>query len=130
MLAFLASHMASTKTLVKRRNIDIRDLLATSVLLDGALALAALLRVALDPVRRLAVIAAFLQPELCHGANEWPVVAVDCASEAERVISAASHSRYNSEKRCRRRRCRALDGERAARRRAVLERLLVRYIVP
>src|SRR5262245_54016248 len=41
-----------------------RHVVAAAVLLDRALALAALLRVALDPVRRLAVVPALLQPHL------------------------------------------------------------------
>ena len=62
-----------------------RHMVAAPVLLDRALALAALLRVALDPVRRLAVVAALLQPHLRDRTHDRPMVRVNRAAEAENV---------------------------------------------
>ena len=64
------------------------DALAPAVLLDRALALGTLLRIALDPVCRLAVVAALFQPERRHAADDGSVVAVDRAAEAEAVLLA------------------------------------------
>jgi len=67
-LAFLACHMV-----------------ASSVLLNRTLALATLLRVALDPIRSLAVVLALLKPHLCDAAHHRAVISVDVTAEAELV---------------------------------------------
>jgi len=68
-LAFLAGHMV-----------------APAVLLNRALALAALLGITLDPVRRLAVILALLQPQLRNRAHDRPVIALDGAAKAKDML--------------------------------------------
>ena len=73
------------------------DALAAAVLLYSALALAALLRVALDPIRRFAVVLALLQPHLRHVAYHRAVVRIDVAAKAELVVRgrSARHDRHN-----------------------------------
>ena len=66
----------------------ISNALATTVLLNRALAGRAFLGVALDPVRGLTVIAAFLEPHLRNVANHGSVIALDRASKAEDVLLA------------------------------------------
>ena len=62
-----------------------KHVLASPVLLDRALALTALLRIALDPIGGLAVVATFLQPHLRDTAYHGPVVSVDRTPKAELV---------------------------------------------
>lgn len=59
--------------------------LASSILLDRTLALATLLRITFDPIRRLAIILTLLQPHLGNTANHRSVIGIDRAPEAELV---------------------------------------------
>lgn len=62
--------------------------LATTVLLDCTLALRTFLGVALDPIRRFAVVATFLEPHLGDVAHHWSMIALDWASKTELVFLA------------------------------------------
>ena len=61
------------------------NLLASPVLLNCTLTFATFLRVALDPIGRLAVVMAFLEPHLRDSADDRTVVTVDSAPETELV---------------------------------------------
>jgi len=60
--------------------------IATTVLLNGALTFATLFRIAFDPVCRLAVIAALLQPHLRDITQYRSMVAVDVATKTKLVL--------------------------------------------
>ena len=59
--------------------------LAPSILLNCTLTFATFLRVALDPIGRLAVVMAFLEPHLRDSTDDRTVVTVDSAPETELV---------------------------------------------
>ena len=61
------------------------NLLATPILLDGALTLAAFFSVALDPIGCLTVVVTLLKPHLRDGADNRAMVTVDVTSKAELV---------------------------------------------
>jgi len=61
-------------------------MIASSVLLNCALTVGTLLRIALDPIRGLTVIFALLQPHLRDATHDWAVVAVNGTSKAELVL--------------------------------------------
>jgi hypothetical protein len=67
--------------------------LAAAVLLDGALALGALLGVGADPIGRLRVVGALLPPELGDLADDRPVVGRVAAAKAERLAAGADDRR-------------------------------------
>ena len=69
-LALLASHVADKIYSFAPHNTakGVADSLAATIFLNGTLTLAALLGVTFDPVRSLAIIAAFLQPHPRDGA--------------------------------------------------------------
>jgi hypothetical protein len=69
--------------------------LATAVLLYGALTFRALLRVGLDPVGGLAIVLAFLQPQLGNPTQNGPMVRVDMAAKAKGVPVRTGYSRHN-----------------------------------
>jgi hypothetical protein len=81
--------------------LNLSNLLASAVLLDGTLALAALFRIALDPVSSLTIIPAFLQPHLSHPAYNGPVITIDSTSKAElmRRGCSARHRWYHGRQR-------------------------------
>jgi hypothetical protein len=60
-----------------------RHSLASSILLDGALALTTLLRITLDPIRRLAVVPALFQPHLRNTTHNRPMIAINRAPKTE-----------------------------------------------
>jgi len=62
------------------------DILAATILLNGALTFATLLRIAFDPVCRLAVITALLQPHPGDSTQYRSMVAVDVATKTELVL--------------------------------------------
>merc|ERR1712093_872009 len=64
--------------------------IAAAVLLDGRLALRALLRVGVDPVCGLRVVLALLDPQLDDVADQGLVVLVAAAAEAEFVVAATA----------------------------------------
>lgn len=80
MLAFAAGHVV-----------------AAAVLLDRRLALGAFLGVGRNPVGRFRVILTLLQPHLDELAGSGLVV-VECASEAEPVLTSATHCRHDAGK--------------------------------
>lgn len=71
-------------------------LLAATVLLNSTLAFRAFLRVALDPVRCLAVVLALLKPEPRYLANHGPVVSFSLATKTERMLRRTLDSWDNS----------------------------------
>ena len=63
-----------------------RHSLATSVLLDCALAFATLLGVALDPVGCLRIVPTLLCPKFRNATDQWPVVILDRTRKTELVF--------------------------------------------
>ena len=61
------------------------NLLATPILLDGALTLAAFFGVALDPISCLTIVVTLLKPHLRDRADNRTMVTVDVTSKAELV---------------------------------------------
>ena len=96
-LALLACHVATCTQV--NRTVQISspkiDSLATSVLLDRRMALGALLRVTLDPIRSLAVVLALLQPKLGDRADQRTVIALLSTPKAEIVLVRASDGGHN-----------------------------------
>lgn len=62
------------------------DALAPSILLNGTLAIRALLGVTLDPIGSFAVISTLLQPQFADSADERSVIPVDVAAEAKHML--------------------------------------------
>ena len=69
-----------------RPSADRTNALAATILLNRAMTRRALLRVALDPIRSLAVVSALLQPHPGDGAHDWPVITLNRASKAKLVL--------------------------------------------
>jgi hypothetical protein len=62
------------------------DILAATILFDGTLTLATLLRITFDPVCSLAVIVALLEPHLRNSTQYRPMIAIDIATKAKLVL--------------------------------------------
>ena len=75
-----------------------RSLLATAILLDRALTLAAFLRVALDPVSSFTIISAFLQPHLRDRTYHRTVIGIYSTPKAE-CMRAGCTARDNGDNR-------------------------------
>jgi len=61
-------------------------MIATTILLDRTLTLATLLRVTLDPIRRLTIIPALLKPQLRDRADNGFVIVLDWTSKTELML--------------------------------------------
>jgi len=73
-LALLARHMTNQSVSIRPPNLHILYSLAPSILLDRRLTLGTLLRITLDPIRRLTIILTLLQPQLRDTANQGSMI--------------------------------------------------------
>ena len=69
--------------------------LATTVFLYSALTFGALFGIGLDPVCRLAIVLAFLQPQLGNSTQDGSMIRVDVATKAKSVAMRASNGRHD-----------------------------------
>ena len=146
MLALFARHMTIKATISQpiHQSKRSKHLLAPSVLLNRTLTVTALLRITLDPVRSLTIVATLPQPHLRHSAHDRPMIIFNRTPKTKLVLlrrepqrrprlfrtikprhtpRAARHSRHNRRQAKLGRRRRARHRVRAARVRAVLELL-------
>ena len=83
--AFLTGHMANRGGQRRIHKLKAFHALASTVLLNCTLALAALLRVTLDPVGSLTIVLTLLEPHLSHATHHRSMIIVDITAEAELV---------------------------------------------
>jgi hypothetical protein len=100
-LALFASHVTRGTVSLRNATKEWRDLLATTILLDGTLTFATFLGIAFDPVCRFAIIAALLQPHPCDSTQYRSMVAVDVATKAELVFRIRpTRHRWDNSRQC------------------------------
>jgi len=89
--ALLTRHMALTP--VHQTHIQkpvAQHSLAPPILLNRTHTHTTLLGIALDPIRRLAVVPTLLEPHSCGPTHNWPVIALNGTPKAEFVLLASN----------------------------------------